>query len=106
MTGSGSVTEKLLPRVRETNGTGGPGAEGGTMTSGSKKYIHLVRGSVHNDVATRRPCNAQMDVVVAALQPPILPEDARLNLTKERSIGGLTSSIPSTNLDSTCLSIS
>lgn len=58
MTGSGSVTEKLLPRVRETKGAGGPGTEGGTITSGSKKYIHLVRGLVHNDAATKRPCRA------------------------------------------------
>lgn len=56
MTGSGSVTEKLLPRVRVTKGAGGPGTEGGTIMSGSKKYIHLVRGSVHSDAVTKRPC--------------------------------------------------
>lgn len=45
MTGSGSVCEKLLVRARGTSGAGGAGAHGGTITSGSKKYIHLDRGS-------------------------------------------------------------
>lgn len=44
MTGSASVWEKLLVRVLETRGTGGPGTEGGTIMSGSKKYIHLMVG--------------------------------------------------------------
>lgn len=44
MTGSVSVWEKLLVRALETRGAGGPGTEGGTIMSGSKKYIHLDGG--------------------------------------------------------------
>jgi hypothetical protein len=39
ITGSGS---KLFARALEAGGAGGPGAGGGTMSSGSKKYMHLV----------------------------------------------------------------
>ena len=45
MTGSVSVWEKLLVRALETRGAGGPGTEGGTIMSGSKKYIQLDGGS-------------------------------------------------------------
>jgi hypothetical protein len=41
MTGSCSGCEKLLVRARGMSGAGGPGTEGGTIWSGSKKYIHL-----------------------------------------------------------------
>lgn len=41
ITGSGSGCEKLLVRARGTSGAGGAGTGGGTMSSGSKKYMHL-----------------------------------------------------------------
>jgi hypothetical protein len=41
ITGSFSVCEKLPVRALGTRGAGGPGTDGGTISSGSRKYIHL-----------------------------------------------------------------
>ena len=41
MTGSASGWEKLFVRALDTRGAGGAGAEGGTIKSGSKKYMQL-----------------------------------------------------------------
>lgn len=43
ITGSCSGCEKLFVRVRGIKGAGGPGTDGGTIKSGSRKYMHLVR---------------------------------------------------------------
>jgi hypothetical protein len=46
ITGSGSCWLKLFVRARGTSGAGGPGTEGGTISSGSRKYMHLTGGRV------------------------------------------------------------
>lgn len=44
MTGSCSGWEKLFARGLGTGGAGAPGIDGGTIWSGSKKYMHLGNG--------------------------------------------------------------
>lgn len=60
MTGSTSDWwEKLFVRARGTSGAGGPGTDGGTMSSGSRKYIHLRRRDRHESLFGQRAVKRQ-----------------------------------------------
>lgn len=71
ITGSISDCVKLFARGRETSGASGPETNGGIMSSGSRKYIHLKRDEPRRNGISILS-HVQMHISVPSVRLPLL----------------------------------